>query len=184
MRRHDPMMDSEPISPIDTSRELEIGRDWKKSIALVAISLGLAALFAFGMQIEPDGYRETRFRDWSYLLLPAFLALAGWGTYRLFAPRGAPVRLRPDGFVDLRAGKRTIPWTEVRNVARHGNYIYLTLRLAYARRYSFTLSQRLVKSRRSNAGPSHLLLTDWCLAESQSRLLELINAYWTAHGKS
>ena len=170
------------MSSHDTSREIHIQRDWKKSVALVALSAALIAVFLLGTQIELDDPDDWEFYITSWTLLPVFCGLFVFALYRLLVPQGAPVRLSPEAFHDARAGKNPIPWAEVRNVARHGSWIFLTMRLAYARKYPFTLSQRLLKSTRKRAGPSHVMIADWCLAAEQRELRELIEAYWGQYG--
>ena len=146
-------------------------------MALPATCIGMAFVSLYGIQIETDSLYAHRFHSASFLMLPAFSALAAFTLFRIFVPWGAPVRISPAGFIDLRAGSRMIPWSEVSNVVRRGEYVTLTLKRKFAKSYKMSLTQKAIKARRKSAGPSHLLIADWCLEASPQELLEIISKY-------
>ncbi|MEL7527189.1 MAG: hypothetical protein AAFN16_15530 [Pseudomonadota bacterium] len=154
-----------------------INRDWARSLSLLVICVGIVAASVYGVQSEPDSYYEHRFHSGSFIMLPVFSVLSVFVLYRCFVPWGAPVRINAEGFADLRAGKDEIPWTEVSNVVRKGEYVSLTLRRKYARSYPFSLSQKALKATRKSAGPTHLLVAAWCLKTNSHHLLDTIMAY-------
>ncbi|WP_305988018.1 hypothetical protein [Roseibium sp. MMSF_3544] len=157
--------------------ETRINRDWPKTLALVAICLGLVAASLYGVQSEPDSYQERRFQHGSFFILPIFSVLSVFTVFRVFVPLGAPVRVNLTGFTDLRAGKTPIPWSEISNVVRKGEYVSLTLKRKYAKTYPFSWSQRALKASRKSAGPTHLLVAVWCLKTSSPDLLDIVSAY-------
>ncbi|WP_434053449.1 MAG: hypothetical protein RDA78_00645 [Roseibium sp.] len=157
--------------------ETRINRDWARSLSLLVICVGIVAASVYGVQLEPSGYIDHRFRSGSFIMLPAFSVLSVFVLYRCFVPWGAPVRINAEGFADLRAGKDEIPWSEISNVVRKGEYVSLTLRRKYARSYPFSLSQKALKATRKSAGPTHLLIAAWCLKTSSHHLLDTISAY-------
>lgn len=164
-----------------TSGEIFVRRDWPKSLALVAVSIGLVAAAVYGVQLEPDTYRARRFHETSFLILPIFTVLGLFAVYRLVIPWGAPVRLSPDGFVDLRAGRQRIPWSEITNVTSASEFVTLTLGRRFRKTYRLTWTQSLLKVTRRSAGPNHLIVADWCLATTPGELAETIRAYRAAH---
>lgn len=127
--------------------------------------------------MNPESFYERRFHSASFVMLPGFSALSIFTLYRLFLPWGAPIRMGSAGFVDLRAGTRTIPWNEISNVVRRGDYVSLTLKPKFAKDYPISLSQKVLKATRRSAGPTHLLVADWCLATETDELAELISLY-------
>ena len=160
----------------DAAGETRIGRDWVKSLALAAICIFLVAVSAYGVGIEPEGRIDRRFRSGSFVMLPIFALVTPLVLVRLVLPWGAPVRFGPAGFADLRAGPDTIPWEEISNVVRRGDYVTLTLRRRYAKTYRWSPTQRALKAMRKSAGPTHLLVAEWCLATTATDLLEAIVA--------
>lgn len=165
---------------VDVGEETRIGRHWPSSLLLAAIFLGLVAICLYGIQIEPVGRIQRDFHRSSFVFLPAFLIFAGFVIYRLIVPLGAPVRVGPAGFLDLRAGRQVIPWDKITNVVVSGEFVTLTLRRGHAQSYPFTLTQRLLKWRRKSAGPGHLVIVAWCLATTPRELHDIIAAYRAA----
>ena len=169
------------MAEIDISSETLIGRDLTKSVALFGVCVFLTCGSALAIKIEPGGYYGNRLHSASFVGLPLFSFFAGFVLYRLFVPRGAPVRLSRDGFSDLRAGAALIPWDEITNVVRRGQYVSLTLSRKFVKSYPFSLTQRVLKSTRKSARPSHVLVADWCLKTGHMQMLELIQAYREAY---
>lgn len=157
--------------------ETRINRDWARSLSLLVICVGIIAASVYGVQSEPSSYIDHRFRSGSFIMLPVFSCLSVFVLYRCFVPWGAPVRINAEGFADLRAGKAEIPWSEISNVVRKGEYVSLTLRRKYARSYPFSLTQKALKASRKSAGPTHLLVAAWCLKTSSHHLLDTIAVY-------
>ena len=111
---------------MDTTRETNIGRYWLKSLVLAAISVGILVASWYGVQIEVDIYSaraERSFRNLSFIMLPAFTVFSVFVIFRLFVPVGTQVRLSSAGFTDLRAGRSEIPWNEITNVVRRGEFV-------------------------------------------------------------
>ncbi|RYH09942.1 hypothetical protein [Tropicimonas sp. IMCC6043] len=165
----------------DISGNTLIGRDWTKSVALVVVCIGLVAAAIYGVQLEPDSYRAQRFHQTSFLILPIFSVFGLFAIYRLVIPWGAPVRLSPEGFLDLRAGRRIIPWPEITNVRSASEFVTLTLGRRFRKTYQLSWTQSLLKKVRKSAGPNHLVVADWCLATTPGDLAEAIQAYRAAH---
>lgn len=165
----------------DISHDTLIGRDWVKSLALPLICLFVTGASVYGVQIEPHSYYEHRFHSGSFIALPVFSVLTGFAAYRLLVPFGPLLRLTPTGFADRRAGRGLLPWGEITNVVRRGEFISLTMSRKLAKSYRLSLTQRLLKSTRKNARPSHILVADWCLKTRQSELLDLITGYRNAY---
>ena len=165
----------------DTNLDLQIGRDWIKSLALAAICIFVLAASIYGVLLDPSSATDRRFHNSSFVILPVFLGLSVFVLYRLVAPWGAPVRLGPSGFTDLRAGSKTIPWDQISNVVTRGEFMTLTLRRGFTKTYRMSLTQRILKARRKSAGPNHLLVADWCLSTSKGELAQLVTAYRTNH---
>ncbi|WP_422040079.1 hypothetical protein [Roseibium sp.] len=157
--------------------ETHIRRDWGRTLALLVICVGIVAASLYGVLTEPDGYYDRRFRNASFIMLPVFSVLSVFVLYRCFVPWGPPVRINAEGFADFRAGNVWIPWSEISNVVRKGEYVSLTLRRKYARSYPFSLSQKALKASRKSAGPTHVLIAAWCLKTDSHRLLDTIRAY-------
>ena len=162
----------------DTSGEIRIQRDWKRSLALPAICLFLALASIYGMQIEPHSIYEHRSHSASFIMFPTFSVLFPFTLFRLFVPWGAPVRMSPAGFVDLRAGTRPIPGYEISNVVRRGEFVSLTLKRKFAKGYKLSFTQRALKATRKSAGPTHLLVAYWCLETTPVQLLEIVSMHW------
>ncbi|MEO0980173.1 MAG: hypothetical protein AAFY24_23120 [Pseudomonadota bacterium] len=154
-----------------------INRDWARFLSLLVICIGIVAASVYGVQSEPSSYIDHRFRSGSFIMLPVFSVLSVFVLYRCFVPWGAPVRISAEGFADLRAGKEEIPWSQISNVVRKGEYVSVTLRRKYARSYPFSLSQKALKATRKSAGPTHLLVAPWCLKTNSHHLLDTITAY-------
>ncbi|SDC62984.1 hypothetical protein [Ruegeria marina] len=165
----------------DVSGETRVGRDWPRSVGLPIVCLFLVAVAAYGVSIEPDSWPSRRFHSGSFVILPVFLVFAPLSLYRLIRPWGAPVRLGPQGFVDLRAGRDIIPWDQITNVVARGEFVTLTLRRGFVRTYRISLGQRLLKAMRKSAGPGHLLVAGWCLSRTPSEMADMINAYRSAY---
>lgn len=89
---------------LDRLNETRIQRDWIKSLALVPNCMSLVVISLHRMRIGPGSFYERRFHTASFLMFPIFSALSAFTLFRLFVPWGAPVRMSPAGFVDLRAG--------------------------------------------------------------------------------
>lgn len=157
--------------------ETHINRDWARSLSLLVICVGIVAASIYGVQSEPSSYYEHRFHSGSFIMLPVFSVLSFFVLYRCFVPWGAPVRISQDGFADFRAGNVWIPWTEISNAVRKGEYVSLTLHRKYAKSYPFSLSQRALKASRKSAGPTHVLIAAWCLKTNSHHLLDTITAY-------
>lgn len=174
---------SEAFEQQDVSRETRIGRDWPKSVALPIVCLILVAAAAHGIGIEPDSLPSRRFHRGSFVILPVFSGLGLVSLYRLVFPRGAPVRFGPQGFVDLRAGRETIPWTQITNAVARGDFVILTLRRGFARSYRTSVSQKLLKSMRKSVGPGHLMIASWCLSQVPAEMVRMIDAYRVAYGE-
>lgn len=166
---------------IDTTGELSVGRDWARSLALPALCIAVSVVFWFGMTMQVDSFFERRFQSQSWLVFPLIAPFTLWVGYRLVWPVGALIRMTPDGFQDRRMNGTVIPWTEIRNAVRKGEFVYLTLKRTFARSYRFSPSQRILKATRKNAGPTHLLIAHWCVAATGDELLEAIQAYRRAH---
>jgi len=161
----------------DTTTEMQIGRDWTKSLALTAILICLLFVWAYGTTIEPHDLYDRRFRDASILMLPIFSVLSVVTLVSLVKPWGAPVRISPSGFFDLRAGSRIVPWDEISNVVRRGDYVTLTLKRRFGKTYRMSLTQKALKASRKSAGPNHLLIADWCLETNPHQLFDIVTAY-------
>ncbi|MCU9838906.1 hypothetical protein OEZ49_14100 [Ruegeria sp. WL0004] len=174
---------SEAFEQQDVSRETRIGRDWPKSVALPIVCLILVAAAAHGIGIEPDSLPSRRFHRGSFVILPVFSVLGLVSLYRLVFPWGAPVRFGPQGFVDLRAGRETIPWTQITNAVARGDFVILTLRRGFARSYRISVSQKLLKSMRKSVGPGHLMIASWCLSQVPAEMVRMIDAYRVAYGE-
>lgn len=162
----------------EISSETRVQRNWIKSFALPAICLFVALASVYGMQIEPHSVYEHRFHSASFIIFPIFSVLFPFTLFRLFVPWGAPVKMSSVGFIDLRAGSRLIPWDEVSNVVRRGEFVSLTLKRKFAKDYEMSFTQRMLKATRKSAGPTHLLVADWCLETSPEQLLEIISMHW------
>nr|WP_319385901.1 hypothetical protein [uncultured Roseibium sp.] len=162
---------------LPASGETHINRDWMRTLALLVICVGIVAASLHGLLTEPDGYNDRRFRNASFIMLPVFSVLSVFVLYRCFVPWGAPVRISHEGFADLRAGNVWIPWSEISNVVRKGEYVSLTLRRKYARTYPFSLSQKALKASRKSAGPTHVLIAASFLKTDSHHLLDTISAY-------
>lgn len=168
----------------DTTQETRIGRDWPRSVGMPLAVGFVVACSAYGVQIEDaSNHWERRFHRASFWMLPVFSVLLLVSLKMLFLPVGAPVRLGPDGFADLRAAPVTVPWSEITNSVRRGQYVVLTLSRRIAKDFPFTLTQRALKAMRKSAGPSHLLVADWCLATTPTELADIVAAYRQAHAK-
>ena len=162
---------------MDMPAEIRVRRDWPKSLALAAICAGLVAISWYGIRLEPEGSSERRFHSFSFVIFPIFLLFTPFVLYRLIIPLGAPIRADTAGFVDLRAGSKRIPWTEMRNVVRRGAYVSITLNRSFAKDYPWSWTQKLLKSTRKSAGPTHLLVADWCLASTHTDILDIIASF-------
>lgn len=170
----DQLADDEATLP---NGETRINCDWARSLSLLVICVGIVAASIYGVHSEPSSYYEHRFHSGSFIMLPVFSVLSVFVLYRCFVPWGAPVRISAEGFADLRAGKEEIPWSEISNVVRKGEYVSLTLRRKYARSYPFSVSQKALKATRKSAGPTHLLVAAWCLKTNSHHLLDTIAAH-------
>ena len=169
------------MTGIDISAQRRIGRDWAKSLALSAICLCLVVAAVYGTQIEVDSYHDRRFRSGSFVFLPILVPFTLWVLFRLVWPVGALVLVGPEGFADRRVNPATVPWAEITNPVRRGQFISLTLSRRVLKDYPMSVSQRLIKAGRKTARPSHLLVADWCLAKTQGELLQMITAYRDAY---
>jgi len=168
---------------IDTSSEMQIGRDWLKSLALIVISVLVCVSFVYAAQSEAQGYYAQRAKTGAYIIVPLMVPFTFWIIFRLFVPFGPLLRVGPDGFADRRVNSDLIPWTEVKNVVARAEFVTLTLSRGFARNYRMSLGQRVLKHRRK-AGPGHLVVAYWCMAEPQSSLKDIIAAYRVAHSNS
>lgn len=162
---------------LQANGETRINRDWARLIGLLVVCVGLVGTSLWALTTEPSGYYGHRFHGLSYFLLPASFFFFFFALYRCFVPWGPPVRISREGFADFRAGNVWIPWSEISNVVRKGEYVSLTLRRKYARSYPFSLSQKALKASRKSAGPTHVLIAAWCLKTDSHRLLDTIKAY-------
>lgn len=162
---------------LPASGETHIRRDWLRSLGLLVICFGVFVASLVASTTEPSSYYEHRFHGWSFLFLPVSFVFFFFALYRCFVPWGPPVRISREGFADFRAGNVWIPWSEISNVVRKGEYVSLTLRRKYARSYPFSLSQKALKASRKSAGPTHVLIAAWCLKTDSHRLLDTIKAY-------
>jgi hypothetical protein len=169
------------MSQIDTSDEHRIGRDWIKSIALVLICVLVTMLMIYATTTTGTSRHDIRFRNGAYVMLPFMAPFTLWVVYRLFVPIGALLCISRDGFADRRVSPQIIPWSEISNIVRRGEFTSLTLSRTFLPTYRFSLSQRLLKWRRKSARPSHLLIADWCLARGETALVDILKAYHTAY---
>jgi hypothetical protein len=168
---------------LNVSDETLIKRDWLKSIALAVLTFCLAIAFRYGVQIEPTSVYDHRFHNASIWMLPSSVVFLFFVLYRLVIPIGAPVRLSPAGFMDLRVGRKIMPWNEIRNVSRKGQFVALTLNRKFAATYPLSITQRILKTFTKSAGPSHILIAEWCLMTDQTQLTSLLNEYREAHSR-
>jgi hypothetical protein len=137
----------------------------------------LAGVSWFGLQITPSSVYDHRFHDASFILFPLMCVLTPLAFWRLIAPLGPPIRMDGEGITDLRAGAEKVLWSDILNVVQRGEYVILTLSRKRAKTYPFSWSQRLLKTTRKSAGPSHLLIALWCLKTTRSTLFEQIETH-------
>lgn len=114
-------------------------------------------------------------------MLPISVVFLIFVVYGLVIPFGAPVRITPEGFIDLRIGSKIIPWTEIRNVSRKGQFVALTLNRKFAAAYKLSITQHVLKRFTKSAGPSHILVAEWCLTMTQTQLMDSVSEYRTTH---
>lgn len=162
---------------IDIGQDRRIGRDWVKSLALIAICIGTCIFFVYAAQSEASGYYEQRAKTGAYFILPLMVPFTVWVIFRLFVPFGALILINPQGVADRRVNRNLIPWREISNVVRRGEYTVLTLKPGFLKTYSFNIGQKLLKSRRKTAGPRHMLIAPWSVAVQNHSLDELIETY-------
>lgn len=166
---------------VDTSVCTKIGRDWIKSICLVLICLAVSSIMIWALTIEPDGYHDRRLQNGAYVMAPFMVPFTIWVTYRLVLPFGALLVMAPEGFADRRVNAQIIPWSEITNIVRRGEFTSLTLSRRFVKSYHFSPSQRLIKWYRKSARPSHLLVAQWCVAPGEIPFATIVNAYHSAH---
>lgn len=168
------------MAAIDTSKELTVGRDWVKSIALVGICLFVCVFFVHAVQTDASGYYAQRAKSGGYIALPILVPFTIWAIYRLFIPFGPLLRISPEGFADRRVNSQLVPWAEIKNVVARSEFVTLTLSQGFSKSYSMSLGQRLLKRHRK-AGPRHLVVAYWCTAMSGLNLKDCLTTYLEAH---
>ena len=168
------------MEQLDTTAEMTVGRDWVKSLALIAICISVCVAFAYIIQTDGTGYYEMRARTGGYLILPLMVPFTLWVIYRLFVPFGALLQFGPDGFADRRVNTALVPWSEIKNIVARSDFVTLTLSRRFVKSYPMSLGQRILKRRRK-AGPGHLVVADWCIKPTELDIKDILSAYRAAH---
>ena len=172
------------MTQIDTTAEHEIGRDWARSLALPLICAICTVVFWYGIKITPESYYEHRFQTGAYIILPLIAPFGLYWLFRLIWPVGALIRITPEGFADRRVNRAMIPWSEITNVVRRGEFLSLTLSRKFLKTYRMSLSQKAIKASRKSARPSHLLVADGFVAQSGTTLKDIVMAYHQAYSNT
>lgn len=172
------------MSDIDISLHRTIGRDWIKSCALFAICACCTALMVYATTTTGTSAHDIRFRSGAYFILPFMAPFTVWVLYRLVVPFGALLSVSPDGFADRRVNSDIVPWSGIGNITRRGEFISITLKRGVLKTYTFSTSQRLIKSRRKTARPSHLLVATWGVAPANLDLVTLLKSYHGAYAQN
>lgn len=168
------------MEQLDTTIEMTVGRDWVKSLALIAICVSVCVVFAYIIQGEGKGVYEMRARTGGYLILPLMVPFTVWVTYRLFVPFGSILQFSPDGFADRRVNTALVPWSEIKNIVARSEFVTLTLSRRFVKTYPMSLGQRILKRHRKS-GPGHLVIAYWCIKPTELDIKDILSAYRAAH---
>lgn len=166
---------------IETSHEITVSRDWPRSLALILLCIFTFAAFAYFMQSDATSSHDRRAKTASYIIVPIMAVFTPWAIFRTLVPFGPLLRIGPNGFSDRRINAELVPWSEVKNIVSRSEFVTLTLSRRFAKTYSMSLGQKILKRRRK-AGPSHLVVADWCMQRTTPPLQDLLATYWKAHG--
>lgn len=169
------------MSALDTSQEMTIGRDWARSLVLLLICVFVLVSFTYFLRTEADGHIDQRAKTGAYIIVPIFALFTPFVIFRLFVPFGPLLRIGPEGFADRRVSSQLVPWSEVKNIVARSEFVTLTLSRRFAKTYPMSLGQKILKRRRK-AGPSHLVVADWCVKQTSPGLFDILTSYRAAHG--
>ena len=154
-----------------------IAKDTMQAVRLVAVSPLFVGFGYWVIQVITDFGDRYAFGAYlcGWALIVIFLTVFIYQTYHLFGLPKYPLVINQSGTTDTRTSLQLIPWKQISNVAKKGEFVCLTLRRKFSEQYCRSKLARYEKWRRKDVGPSHVLLSVAHLKTTRDELFELIS---------